>query len=70
MIDAARRDDPDASLFPGIEPHATGRLSLDAVHAMYWEACGNAKGIPLVFLHGGPGGGCLPQHRRFFDPEF
>jgi proline iminopeptidase len=70
MIDAPRRGATDAALFPEIEPHATGRLRLDALHTMYWEACGNAAGVPLVFLHGGPGGGCLPHHRRFSDPAF
>ncbi|MCC7326617.1 MAG: prolyl aminopeptidase [Burkholderiales bacterium] len=68
--DATCRGAPDAALFPEIEPYATGRLPLDAVHTMYWEACGNAAGTPLVFLHGGPGGGCLPHHRRYYDPEF
>jgi pimeloyl-ACP methyl ester carboxylesterase len=56
--------------FPEIEPYATGRIALDAVHTMHWDACGNADGVPLVFLHGGPGGGCLPHHRRFYDPAF
>jgi proline iminopeptidase len=37
---------------------------------MHWEMCGNAAGVPLVFLHGGPGGGCLPHHRRYYDPAF
>ena len=69
-IDTSRRGAPDAALFPEIEPYATGRLPLDAVHTMYWEACGNPTGTPLVFLHGGPGGGCLPHHRRYYDPAF
>jgi proline iminopeptidase len=60
----------DAALFPEIEPHAAGRLAVDAPHVLYWEACGNPFGTPVVFLHGGPGGGCLPHHRRFFDPAF
>ena len=68
--DAARRGAPDAALFPEIAPYATGRLALDAVHTMHWEACGNPAGVPLVFLHGGPGGGCMPHHRRYYDPEF
>jgi len=38
-------------------------------HEIYWEACGNPDGKPVVFLHGGPGGGCNPEQRRFFDPE-
>jgi proline iminopeptidase len=69
-IDATRSSSSDASLFPEIEPYATGRLALDALHVMQWEACGNRSGVPLVFLHGGPGGGCLPHHRRFYDPAF
>ena len=68
--DATRSSSSDASLFPEIEPYATGRLPLDTVHVMQWEACGNRDGVPLVFLHGGPGGGCLPHHRRFYDPAF
>ena len=68
--DATRRGASDAALFPEIEPYATGRLALDAVHTMQWEACGNVAGVPLVFLHGGPGGGSLPHHRRFYDPAF
>jgi proline iminopeptidase len=57
-------------LFPEIDPHARGRLPVGARHTLYWEVCGNARGVPLVFLHGGPGGGCLPHHRRYFDPTF
>ena len=68
--DATRSASSDASLFPEIETYASGRIPLDAVHVMHWEACGNPKGVPLVFLHGGPGGGCLPHHRRFYDPAF
>lgn len=55
-------------LYPEIEPHDAGLLELDAVHLMYWEACGNPRGVPVVFLHGGPGAGSAPAHRRFFDP--
>jgi proline iminopeptidase len=68
--DATRSSSSDACLFPEIEPYASGRIPLDAVHVMQWEACGNPNGIALVFLHGGPGGGCLPYHRRFYDPAF
>jgi proline iminopeptidase len=57
------------ALFPEIEPRASGMLRLDAIHSMYWEDCGNPKGIPAVFLHGGPGAGSSPRHRRFFDPS-
>jgi proline iminopeptidase len=43
-------------------------LRLDGVHRMYWEQSGNPHGIPVLFLHGGPGAGAAPAHRRFFDP--
>jgi len=56
-------------LFPPIEPYATGMLKLDGLHTMYWEQSGNPHGIPVVFLHGGPGAGATPTHRRFFDPQ-
>jgi proline iminopeptidase len=61
---------PQDLLYPEIEPDATGRLAVDPRHALYWESSGNPYGVPVVFLHGGPGGGCLPYHRRFFDPGF
>lgn len=56
-------------LFPPLEPFATGMLPLDRRHTMYWEQCGNPGGQPAVFLHGGPGAGATPTHRRFFDPS-
>ncbi len=56
------------TLYPEIEPHETGYLITDDRQEIYWEACGNPAGKPVVFLHGGPGGGCAPWHRRFFDP--
>ncbi|MDE1969203.1 MAG: prolyl aminopeptidase [Alphaproteobacteria bacterium] len=55
-------------LFPPIEPYQNGMLPLDGVHTMYWEQSGNPTGLPAVFLHGGPGAGATPTHRRFFDP--
>ncbi|MGH6973463.1 MAG: prolyl aminopeptidase [Stellaceae bacterium] len=55
-------------LFPPIEPYQSGLLPLDGFHAMYWEQSGNPAGLPAVFLHGGPGAGATPTHRRFFDP--
>ena len=56
-------------LYPAIEPYASGHLQVDAIHSLYWEECGNPSGIPVVFLHGGPGGGCSAMSRRFFDPR-
>jgi proline iminopeptidase len=55
-------------LYPAIEPYQTGRLDTGDGHSVYWELCGNPQGKPVVFLHGGPGGGCSPDHRRLFDP--
>jgi proline iminopeptidase len=55
-------------LYPEIEPYRSGTLKLDARHEMYFEECGNPRGQPVVFLHGGPGAGSAPAHRRFFDP--
>jgi len=56
-------------LFPDISPYATGLLPLDPPHEMYWEQSGNPAGAPVLFLHGGPGAGTAPAHRRFFDPS-
>ena len=55
-------------LYPPLEPYHTDYLQVSPIHRLYYEQCGNPDGIPLVFLHGGPGAGCLPMHRRFFDP--
>lgn len=59
-----------SDLFPEIEPYACGRLPLDDRHVMHWEQAGNPRGKPVLFLHGGPGAGASPAHRRFFDPRF
>lgn len=59
---------PSRDLFPSIEPYAQGMLQVDDIHTLYWEESGNPKGVPVVFLHGGPGAGASPIHRRFFDP--
>src|SRR3990172_7363458 len=56
-------------LYPQLEPYSSGMLALDSIHTMYWEESGNPRGIPVVFLHGGPGAGSTPRHRRFFDPQ-
>lgn len=59
----------NTTLFPVIEPHQQGMLVVDDLHTIYWEESGNPNGQPVLFLHGGPGGGTSPTHRRFFDPE-
>ena len=60
---AARR-----TFYPAIEPHRSGRLQVSDLHEIYWEESGNPEGKPVVFVHGGPGGGTEPKQRRFFDP--
>lgn len=55
--------------FPPIEPYDSGMLNVGAAHHVYWECSGNPEGRPALFLHGGPGTGCSPGQRRFFDPR-
>ena len=55
-------------LYPEIEPYATRMLPVSARHTLYVEECGNPNGMPIVFVHGGPGGGVSPRQRRLFDP--
>jgi len=62
------------SLYPDIEPYQTHQFSREKLshggqHQIYVEQCGNPDGMPVVFLHGGPGSGCRPDHRRYFDPD-
>ena len=57
-----------AQLYPPLDPFAHGLLDVGDGHSVYWERCGNPQGKPAVFLHGGPGSGCSPDHRRLFDP--
>jgi len=61
---------PSYELYPHLEPYEQGMLDLADGHRMYWEQCGNPRGFPVVFLHGGPGAGANASHRRFFDPQF
>ena len=56
------------TLYPEIEPRETGMLDVGDGHSLYWERSGNPAGKKVVFLHGGPGGGSSPSHRRQFDP--
>lgn len=55
--------------YPSIEPYNKGFLKVSEIHNLYYEEVGNPAGKPIVFLHGGPGGGVAPDHRRFFDPK-
>ncbi len=59
---------PLRSLYPEIEPYDSGMLKVSDLHTLYYEQSGNPNGKPVVFLHGGPGGGTNPKCRRFFDP--
>jgi proline iminopeptidase len=56
-------------LYPALRTYRTGKLQVSDLHRLYYEESGNPKGQPVVFLHGGPGGGCDPRMRRFFDPR-
>ena len=56
-------------LYPAIEPYKTEYLAVELPHELYIEQCGNPDGLPVLFLHGGPGAGCMPFHRQFYDPE-
>jgi len=60
---------PRSDLYQAIEPFSNGYLDVDPVHQIYWEQCGNPDGVPILFLHGGPGAGASAGHRRFFDPR-
>jgi proline iminopeptidase len=55
-------------LYPEIEPYRTERFAVGDGHTLHIEECGSPEGLPVVFLHGGPGAGLSPYHRRFFDP--
>lgn len=63
------RSSPVRTLYPPIEPYSVGYLRVSDLHEMYYEESGNPRGKPVVFVHGGPGGGTDPQMRRFFDPQ-
>ena len=57
-------------LYPPIEPHESGMLDVGDGHQLYYDVSGNPDGVPAIFLHGGPGAGCSPRCRQFFDPAF
>lgn len=56
-------------MHPIREPHRSGMLQVSEIHTIYWEESGNPQGIPVVFLHGGPGAGSIPAYRGFFNPD-
>ncbi len=58
------------SAYPETEPFSTGRLKVSDLHDIYYEEVGNPNGKPALFIHGGPGGGIEPSHRRYFDPKY
>ena len=60
---------PIRRLYPRLRPYNVGRLRVSDIHELYYEESGNPRGKPVVFLHGGPGGGTSPEQRRFFDPK-
>jgi proline iminopeptidase len=57
-------------MYPPRQCHAQGWLDVGEGHEIYWEVCGNPVGVPALFVHGGPGAGCAPGDRRWFDPSF
>lgn len=61
--------EPRRELYPPIEPFSQSHMDMPGGHQIYVEQCGNPQGQPVVILHGGPGGGCSPGMRRFFDPR-
>ena len=61
--------DTEVNLWPEIEPFDSGYLKVSDIHEIYYELCGNPDGIPVFVIHGGPGAGCSPYMRRFFNPE-
>ena len=66
---AAAHPRPCENLYPPLQPHAHGWLEVGDGHRVYWEECGNPLGTPALFVHGGPGAGCSPDDRRWFDPQ-
>jgi proline iminopeptidase len=66
---AAARRTARLGLFPAIQPYSSGFLDVGTPHTLYWEQSGNPDGVPVVLLHGGPGAGSSPAHRRFFNPD-
>jgi proline iminopeptidase len=62
--------DLNSIIYPEIEPYRSGTLKVSELHTLYFEEVGNPQGQPVLYLHGGPGGGFSPLARRFYDPQF
>ena len=62
-------DSIDEVLYPKIEAHSTGLLKVSELHTIHWERAGNPDGVPVIVIHGGPGGGSQPSYRQYFNPE-
>ena len=69
MDKVAGQNSAGAYLYPRIDPFDQRMLAVGDGHSVYVEQCGNPSGVPVVVLHGGPGGGCSPSMRRYFDPD-
>jgi len=67
--DGTNRVEFKVELWPEIEPYESGYLQVSDIHEIYYELCGNPEGKPVFVIHGGPGFGCTPTYRRFFNPE-
>lgn len=68
--DLAPRKSPLLDLFPEIKPYSSGYLPVEKPHEVYWSQSGNPDGVPVLYLHGGPGAGCSAHSNRFFDPDY
>ena len=66
----SERENLSYELFPQIKPFSTNILSTKDGHRIYYEQCGNPSGVPVIVFHGGPGAGCNPNMRRYFDPNY
>lgn len=69
MHESQSGEESMSNLYPEIEPYHHEMLEVDEIHSIYVEQCGNPEGKPVIFLHGGPGGGCNSDYRRYFDPK-
>jgi proline iminopeptidase len=69
IVDTKGIKDVAEPLYPPIDPYDQGMLDVGDGHRVYWEVCGNPDGKPALFVHGGPGWGCQPCRRQYFDPD-